>query len=311
MAQLDFGLNVFTGSTRWVEIAVRCPAGSGSYVTLTLRQPLTPAPYALYSASTGALQGRSITTTAPILGQVSKWNGSMWSPADDALGTPGSGDISAVYAGYGLSGGGTSGDVTRDVVTSTIQQRVLGTRGSGNAIRVINQDGSVPCQPVSGGSGDITGVYAGNGLTGGASGEVTLTVNYAGSGTAPSAARSDHNHWGQTWSGAGTGPTLQGGAIGLFGNGSTYGVYGQSASGNTVYGQSTNGYGARGVSTGNIGVYGESTSLSGVYGWSSTSPGVLGYSAYDVGVTGMGDGAASTVFTIGAGEGISGGGVGW
>jgi hypothetical protein len=44
--QLDFG-NVFTGETRWLKIAVRCPANSGAYVTLSPRQALTAAPYAL------------------------------------------------------------------------------------------------------------------------------------------------------------------------------------------------------------------------------------------------------------------------
>ncbi len=45
--QLDFGSGAFQGDARWLEIALRCPAGSGSYTTLSPRQPLTPAPYAL------------------------------------------------------------------------------------------------------------------------------------------------------------------------------------------------------------------------------------------------------------------------
>jgi hypothetical protein len=144
--QLDFGANVFNGDARWLEIAVRCPAGSGNYATLSPRQPLTPAPYAMYSTSTSALQGRSITTTAPTAGQVLKWNGAQWIPADDAIGTPGSGDISAVNAGYGLAGGGTNGDVTLAVVTSTIQQRVNGNCPIGSSIRVVNQGGTVTCE---------------------------------------------------------------------------------------------------------------------------------------------------------------------
>ncbi len=45
-ARLDFG-PVHNGSARWLEIAVRCPAGTGSYITLTPRQELTAAPAAL------------------------------------------------------------------------------------------------------------------------------------------------------------------------------------------------------------------------------------------------------------------------
>ncbi|HVP74325.1 MAG TPA: hypothetical protein VMS30_11345, partial [Phycisphaerales bacterium] len=48
-AQLDFGTNVFQGSQRWLQLSLRTPAGSGSYVTLAPRQPLTAAPYALYA----------------------------------------------------------------------------------------------------------------------------------------------------------------------------------------------------------------------------------------------------------------------
>jgi len=46
---LDFGNGVFAGNPRWLQIAVRCPAGSGTYTTMTPRQALASAPYAVYA----------------------------------------------------------------------------------------------------------------------------------------------------------------------------------------------------------------------------------------------------------------------
>ncbi|MCC7354462.1 MAG: hypothetical protein IT330_11995, partial [Anaerolineae bacterium] len=47
VVQLSFGEGAFNGEARWLQIAVRCPAGSGTYTTLSPRQELTPAPHAL------------------------------------------------------------------------------------------------------------------------------------------------------------------------------------------------------------------------------------------------------------------------
>jgi len=44
---LDFGAAAFSGDARWLQIAVRSPAGLGGFTTLTPRQPLTAAPFAL------------------------------------------------------------------------------------------------------------------------------------------------------------------------------------------------------------------------------------------------------------------------
>lgn len=46
-AKLEFGSPLFGEESRWLEIAVRCPSGSDIYTTLSPRQEITPAPYAL------------------------------------------------------------------------------------------------------------------------------------------------------------------------------------------------------------------------------------------------------------------------
>lgn len=59
---LDFGSAAFSGDARWLEISVACPAGVASFETLSPRQPLTAAPYALHAlnASGGAGDGHSL-----------------------------------------------------------------------------------------------------------------------------------------------------------------------------------------------------------------------------------------------------------
>lgn len=54
---LDFGASAFPGNNRWLQIKVRCPAGSGSYTGLSPRQHLTAVPYAMYANNAGTLDG--------------------------------------------------------------------------------------------------------------------------------------------------------------------------------------------------------------------------------------------------------------
>jgi hypothetical protein len=49
--EVDFGPVEFNGQARWLEIASRTPAGSGTFTTLTPRQPLTAAPYARFAVA--------------------------------------------------------------------------------------------------------------------------------------------------------------------------------------------------------------------------------------------------------------------
>jgi hypothetical protein len=59
---LDFGATVFTGAARWLAISVRTN-GSGSFVLLSPRQPLLPAPYAIMANSSSNLLGTVSATS--------------------------------------------------------------------------------------------------------------------------------------------------------------------------------------------------------------------------------------------------------
>ncbi len=107
---LDFGADAFAGQRRWLGIQVKCGSET-SYADLG-RQELTATPNALYATSTGALHRHPVSITAPTSGQVLKWDGTQWAPAEDEMGSGGTGDITAVHAGDGLTGGGDAGEVT-------------------------------------------------------------------------------------------------------------------------------------------------------------------------------------------------------
>lgn len=104
-----------------------------------------------YTASTGlTLSGTQFSLAAPYQlpqtctnGQTAEWNGTAWvCAADDNSG----GDITAVTAGTGLTGGGTTGSVTLTADTTYLQRRISSMCAVGSSIRAINADGTVTCE---------------------------------------------------------------------------------------------------------------------------------------------------------------------
>jgi hypothetical protein len=130
---------------------------------------------------------------------------------------PGLGGIWSDSAGnsgpfvFGANAGGNARPVTGlgagAVNPDQVQLRVHASCQTGQAVRSVNQDGTVVCEPVTGGAGDITAVHAGPGLSGGgATGEVSLAVVLGSDGGMDAAARADHEHVAPGSASVGVGP---------------------------------------------------------------------------------------------------------
>ncbi len=98
---LDFGATVFGGDARWLEIAVR-QHGTGGFVPLDPRQPLTPTPYALFASNTATIGGQSPAAFAPASGS-SAYVARTGDTMTGALNLPGNG---LTVGGYQLTASG-------------------------------------------------------------------------------------------------------------------------------------------------------------------------------------------------------------
>jgi hypothetical protein len=136
---------------------------------LAPRQAIMPAPYALRASGADMVP----------------WSGVTGVPSGFADATDNDTQYTA-GAGLTLAGGQFS------VNPSLVQARVSGVCPEGNSMRSIDNVGGVICEPDDAG---VTSVVPGAGLTGGGGGAaVMLGVDFGGTGSATTAARSDHSH---------------------------------------------------------------------------------------------------------------------
>ncbi len=141
---IDFG-NVFTGTARYLQSAVRCPAGSGVYTTLSPRQALTPAPYAF------ALPGLFTQQNATSPNIIGGYSGNIITPTlygATISGGGSSGFENRVWANYATLGGGYGNTVSGYAATvgggwGNTASGFAATIGGGQQIAASNNNATV------------------------------------------------------------------------------------------------------------------------------------------------------------------------
>jgi hypothetical protein len=277
--QLDFGGGPFRGQARWLEIGVRPGASTGSYTSLTPRQELTAAPYALYARRI-PLDGSGSATTASHSDH-DHW-GQTWSGSGTGLalagGTMGLGAGAQTYGVYGhaiAASGNTYGVYGESESTSGAGVYGEASADSGMTYGVYGESASESGRGVYGWatadsgetygvqglseSADGRGVYgyarADSGHTSGVYGESESANGRGvyGEATADSGYTYGVLGWSDSTDGTGVG------GYASADSGMTYGVYGKSEG---THGRGV--YGLAGAYSGEAyGVYGRSNSTEG------------------------------------------------
>ena len=166
--ELDFGVTPFAGDRLWLEISVRPGASISGYTGLLPRQELTAVPYALHTenVAAGAVGSAEVDQTQVQLrvvgscpaGSSIRVVGQDGTVSCQASGDAG-GDITAVIAGTGLTGGSITGDATLNVDATQIQSRINSSCPAGQSVRSVDASGNVVCE-----ADDDTTYSAGTGI---------------------------------------------------------------------------------------------------------------------------------------------------
>lgn len=161
----------------WVQVEIR---ESGIWKMVgTSRDRLSVVPYAIYSEIGAGCSSSPSDEVSSIDGTSSTGTSNEYSRGDHKHSI----NAGAITSNHIQDGSITNVDISATAAIeysklSGVQKRVSGSCASNQAIRQIYESGAVECEQVVGGSGDITSVTAGDGLSGGGTtGDVTLNIS--------------------------------------------------------------------------------------------------------------------------------------
>ena len=159
-----------------VEATINCPSCG---LNITGNPTMTAADATIISRKLAGFSGAALTNGLSLGSGTRNTPAAVNSFLLAGCGTTG-GTVTSVTAGTGLTGGtiSTSGTIAAD--TTFLQRRVSSTCSAGSFITAVAADGTVTCgTPPAGGTGTVTSVATGSGLTGGpitANGTINLAA---------------------------------------------------------------------------------------------------------------------------------------
>ncbi len=297
-ASLDFGASAFGADARWLEIDVRSPAGAGAFVTLTPRQPVTAAPYALglrlplvetVNSSSPALDIRNTGTGRAAYFQSSNPASNVTAVrVDTNSSNPGVTAIAGVNTGAGRAGFFQIANAAN--ATEALQVTTNGSNG--RAIYALADPASGPATAVFAQTNSTIGA----GVVGRSTATTGPTVGVTGETNSPGGV----GVFGAALATTGTPTGVAGLALGPGGRGvhgsagSGYGVIGEASSGTGVYGHAM---GTAGTDAGVAGVT-SSPDGRGVHGWADSGTGVYGETSTGVGVLGRATATSGVTYGV-------------
>jgi hypothetical protein len=166
IAVLDFGNGVFSGTSYWLEIAVRTN-GNGAFTTLSPRQAITPSPYAIYSPTAGAATTAGTAGSALSATTAANFSGAL---SGDVTGAQSNTLVSTV--GGQSAANLASGASLANASTSANSPNAIVRRDASGNFSV----GAVTATSVIGNGSGLTSLNAGS-LSSGTVGDARLSTN--------------------------------------------------------------------------------------------------------------------------------------
>ena len=140
---LDFGIGVFTGAPRWLDIGVRTN-GTGIFTVLVPRQALTASPYAVLAGDVAAANIARLNltgTTTPATGVPAIMNGFV---VGAAVASGGSGYLTAPGVILNNTGGGSGAAITANISGGRVMSFTVTDAGFGYSPSTTLAVGSPP-----------------------------------------------------------------------------------------------------------------------------------------------------------------------